>query len=311
MTMFSNCTCCVPTQTSTGPALARRTFLAGGIAALGLGSIGTPTVRAQAAKTKIDVHHHFLPPAHREALGQHKAGAPKWSVQMSLEDMDKSGIATSVTSIGWPGMSCTSRINRLSPTTRFTKEATLVPLTLVTAARPEVMALAFLVERAHPSYAGNLSLARQVQFIRGAAGRTGSNIDYLVSTLAHLRELGIRERSLERLVGLVGAHVTRGEALEHARPAAVGLTKGGATNSTATLTGTNSYTGVTRVSAGTLTILSLANGASVSAIPVFSAAALPALSWRIRRTPGRSSAATIATVSSVEPSSTTTTSKSG
>src|SRR2546423_14889096 len=91
MTMFSSCTCCVPTQTSTGPALARRTFLAGGIAALGLGSIGTPTVRAQAAKTKIDVHHHFLPPAHREALGQHKAGAPKWSVQMSLEDMDKSG----------------------------------------------------------------------------------------------------------------------------------------------------------------------------------------------------------------------------
>lgn len=102
----------------------------------------------------------------------------------------------------------------------------LVPLTLVTAGRPEVMALAFLVERAHPSYAGELSLARQAQLIRGATGRTGSNIDYLVSTLAHLHELGIRERSLERLVGIVGAHVARGEALEHARPAAVGLTKG-------------------------------------------------------------------------------------
>ena len=103
MTMFSNCTCCAPTPASTGPALARRTFLAGGIAALGLGTIGAPTVRAQTAKTKIDVHHHFLPPAHREALGQHKAGAPKWSVQMSLEDMDKSGIGTAVLSQVQPG----------------------------------------------------------------------------------------------------------------------------------------------------------------------------------------------------------------
>ena len=70
MTVFSNCSCCTPTPASTGPALARRTFIAGGIAALGLGSIGAPTVRAQTAKTKIDVHHHFLPPAHREAQGK-------------------------------------------------------------------------------------------------------------------------------------------------------------------------------------------------------------------------------------------------
>ncbi len=37
----------------------------------------------------------------------------------------------------------------------------LVPVTLMTAERPEVMALAFLVERAHPSYAGRLPLAEQ------------------------------------------------------------------------------------------------------------------------------------------------------
>ena len=60
-------------------------------------------MRAQGAKTKIDVHHHFLPPEHREALGKHKAGAPKWSVQMSLDDMDKSGIGTSVLSQVQPG----------------------------------------------------------------------------------------------------------------------------------------------------------------------------------------------------------------
>jgi len=99
----------------------------------------------------------------------------------------------------------------------------LVPVTLMTGERPEVMALAFLVERAHPSYAGALPLARQMQLIRGAAGQAGSNIDYLVSTLAHLAELGIRERELERLLGLVGAHLARGKAEDHARPGARAL----------------------------------------------------------------------------------------
>ena len=87
--------------------LDRRKFLAGGLAALGLGAaagtIGAPAVKAQAAKTRIDVHHHFLPPVHREALDQAQDGRPKWSPQMSLDDMDKSGIATSVLSQVQPG----------------------------------------------------------------------------------------------------------------------------------------------------------------------------------------------------------------
>lgn len=86
----------------------------------------------------------------------------------------------------------------------------LVPLTLMTPDRPEVLALAFLVERAHPSYAGALPLWEQAHLIRGAAGRSGSNIDYFLSTLTHLSELGIRERELERLLGLVGSHLTHG-----------------------------------------------------------------------------------------------------
>ena len=46
----------------------------------------------------------------------------------------------------------------------------LVPVTLMTPERPEVLALAFLVERAHPSYAGALALCEQAQLIRGGAG---------------------------------------------------------------------------------------------------------------------------------------------
>jgi predicted TIM-barrel fold metal-dependent hydrolase len=101
VTVFS-CNCC--TSVSAGPALGRRKFLAGGIAALGLSALGAPAVRAQGAKTRIDVHHHFIPPEHREALSQHKMGnGPKWSPQMSLDDMDKSGIATAVLSQVQPG----------------------------------------------------------------------------------------------------------------------------------------------------------------------------------------------------------------
>jgi 6-methylsalicylate decarboxylase len=102
---FANCTCCTPLPAQ--PAPNRRKFLAGGIAALGLGAatspFGAPAVQAQAAKARIDVHHHFLPEAHREALVKHKMGAPKWSPQMSLEEMDKSRIATSMLSQVQPG----------------------------------------------------------------------------------------------------------------------------------------------------------------------------------------------------------------
>jgi cation transport protein ChaC len=101
----------------------------------------------------------------------------------------------------------------------------MVPVTLLEAEHREVMALTFLVERAHPSYAGALSLAQQAHFIRGAAGRSGNNIDYLASTLEHLAQLGIRERQLERLLTLVGAHVARNADGGHARTSALALTR--------------------------------------------------------------------------------------
>ena len=73
--------------------------------------------------------------------------------------------------------------------------------------RKHVVALAFIVERAHPSYAGALSLKQQARMIRGARGLSGDNLDYLVNTVSHLRAIDIRERSLERLVALSGAHI--------------------------------------------------------------------------------------------------------
>jgi hypothetical protein len=74
--LFANCSCCAPATGGGGALpLERRRFLAGGLAALGLGAaagpIGAPAVQAQPAKTRIDVHHHFLPPVHRDALTMH------------------------------------------------------------------------------------------------------------------------------------------------------------------------------------------------------------------------------------------------
>jgi 6-methylsalicylate decarboxylase len=84
----------------------RRTFLAG-LGALGASALfpGCATVDQTAGKAqRIDVHHHIAPPAYTAALKAMMRGHAPWSVQSSLEDMDKSGIATSITSLINPGM---------------------------------------------------------------------------------------------------------------------------------------------------------------------------------------------------------------
>ena len=84
----------------------RRRFIAGGVGALGLGVAGTGApARAQTpTRRRIDVHHHYLAPAQREAFANQRGGVPEWSVEMSLEDMDKAGTATAVVSCVQPGV---------------------------------------------------------------------------------------------------------------------------------------------------------------------------------------------------------------
>jgi len=86
----------------------RRAFLAG-LAALGAGAVlpGCQTTGTGASGGKpfrIDVHHHIAPPAYSSALKAMMRGHAKWSPEASLEDMDKSGIATAITSLINPGM---------------------------------------------------------------------------------------------------------------------------------------------------------------------------------------------------------------
>jgi predicted TIM-barrel fold metal-dependent hydrolase len=58
--------------------------------------------RPTAAMGRIDVHHHLLPPFYVKAMEKEIAASgrpvPQWSPEMSLEVMDKSGVATSILS---------------------------------------------------------------------------------------------------------------------------------------------------------------------------------------------------------------------
>jgi predicted TIM-barrel fold metal-dependent hydrolase len=56
---------------------------------------------------RIDVHHHFVPPAYKAAVQPKRRFQPcmeAWTVQGSIEDMDKAGVATSLVSITLPGL---------------------------------------------------------------------------------------------------------------------------------------------------------------------------------------------------------------
>ena len=87
--------------------LQRRDFLTG-MSALGASALlhgcaatgGDASNKAQ----RIDVHHHFVSPGFSAALKTAGQGHAKWSVQMSLDDMDKSGIQTSLLSLIQPAM---------------------------------------------------------------------------------------------------------------------------------------------------------------------------------------------------------------
>lgn len=66
-------------------------------------------------------------------------------------------------------------------------------------------ALVFLSDTAHPQWAGLLDLDAQARLIAGAKGRSGRNIDYLRDLVEHLREAGMRDTGMERLLTKVEA----------------------------------------------------------------------------------------------------------
>src|SRR5882757_6995533 len=55
---------------------------------------------------RIDVHHHLVPPGYLEEIGARRqgGGGVQWSPALSIEDMDRNGIALSLISLVQPGV---------------------------------------------------------------------------------------------------------------------------------------------------------------------------------------------------------------
>lgn len=69
-----------------------------------------------------------------------------------------------------------------------------------------VTALAFTLSRRSAAWVGRLEDPHLAQLLRHARGRYGTTLDYLLETARCLREHGIRDREVDRLVGVARRH---------------------------------------------------------------------------------------------------------
>jgi cation transport protein ChaC len=74
---------------------------------------------------------------------------------------------------------------------------------LENASRERVSALAYVVDRGHAQYAGRLSLAEQVRYVRQGHGQSGPNLDYVLSTVGAIEAEGFRDKPLHRLAQML------------------------------------------------------------------------------------------------------------
>src|SRR5678816_1374249 len=93
--------------------LDRRTFLTATLASLGAAAASAHAARDEqtpvpgASTGRIDVHHHFAPPAWvAEVKGRPllQPANTRWSPAQSIEDMDQGGVGAAVVSITNPGL---------------------------------------------------------------------------------------------------------------------------------------------------------------------------------------------------------------
>lgn len=110
------------------------------------------------------------------------------------------GAAFRVAEADWPSVYA-YLVEREQPTETYIEARRAVRL----ADGRRVEALVFLSDVLHAQWAGRLSLDRQADLIAGAVGLSGPNVDYLRDLVGHLREEGIRDHAMERLLVMVEA----------------------------------------------------------------------------------------------------------
>ncbi|MGH6753511.1 MAG: amidohydrolase family protein, partial [Bradyrhizobium sp.] len=106
------CFCCDESETSFAPP-SRRGFMLGAGALALTAAAGGGRAAAQTSEAKpfrIDVHHHLSPPTYVTASNESGFGDPlmkNWTIEKTLADMDKAGIATAMLSVTTPAVNFT------------------------------------------------------------------------------------------------------------------------------------------------------------------------------------------------------------
>jgi cation transport protein ChaC len=81
----------------------------------------------------------------------------------------------------------------------------VVPVRLQGQAGPPVPAVTYVVNRASRNYVRHLPAEEAARVIAGGVGQMGANRDYLLNTLSHLHDIGVRDARLERIAAMLPA----------------------------------------------------------------------------------------------------------
>jgi cation transport protein ChaC len=110
------------------------------------------------------------------------------------------GAAYRISEADWPEVYAYLR-EREQPTETYVEARASIRL----ADGRRVETLVFFSDVHHRQWAGALSLERQAELIAGATGLSGRNVDYLRDLVEHLRKEGVRDSTMEKLLGMVEA----------------------------------------------------------------------------------------------------------
>ena len=70
-------------------------------------------------------------------------------------------------------------------------------------------AVTYVADPVHPQYVRGLGASDAARIVSGASGRSGPNEDYVVNTIQHLKDMGIRDALLENIAA--GVRDIRGQ----------------------------------------------------------------------------------------------------
>ncbi|WP_094540947.1 gamma-glutamylcyclotransferase [Brucella grignonensis] len=73
----------------------------------------------------------------------------------------------------------------------------------------DVQAVTYVADRRHIQYAGSLKAEDAAAIVATAQGDSGANVDYVSNTLAHLRNMRVRDHALEHVNDLICNKVNR------------------------------------------------------------------------------------------------------